>query len=192
MITQYENIVEISLSWSVCRFILTRKFSWLRMVASVDNGYPQPFRLEPRGSADDPVTHNSELNSSTILDIPPMSSCPHWLPRCVSLWFLTANLPGPRCYEVSWLENNRSSCPHVTLCPQSNNSDKFNFVLNSKDTTHTPDAYKQQFLLWQRAEVSDMSTSLVLVVVLASRKTAAANEAFSGQEQQRLLLLLHT
>ena len=41
------------------------------MVASVDNGNLQPLRLEPRGSADDPVTHNSERNSSTILDIPP-------------------------------------------------------------------------------------------------------------------------
>ena len=41
------------------------------MVASVDNGNLQPFRLEPRGSADDPVTRNSEWNSSTILDIPP-------------------------------------------------------------------------------------------------------------------------
>ena len=40
------------------------------MVASVDNSNLQPFRLEPRGSADDPVTHNSEWNSSTILDIP--------------------------------------------------------------------------------------------------------------------------
>ena len=41
------------------------------MVASVDNDNLQPFRLEPRGSADDPVTHNSEWSSSTILDIPP-------------------------------------------------------------------------------------------------------------------------
>ena len=162
------------------------------MVASVDNGYLQPFRLEPRGSADDPVTHSMQRVEFFYNSwYSPMSSCPHWLPRCVSLWFLTANLPGPRCYEVSWLENNRSSCPHVTLCPQSNNSDKFNFVLNSKDTTHTPDACKQQFLLWQTAGVSDMSSSLVLVVVLASWKTAAAGEAFSGQEQQRLLLLLH-
>ena len=38
-----------------------------------------------------------------------------------------------------------------------------------------------------------MSTSLVLVVVLASWITAAASEAFSGQERQRLtcILLLH-
>ena len=41
------------------------------MVASVDNGNLQSFRLEPRGSADDPVTHNSEWNSSIILDVPP-------------------------------------------------------------------------------------------------------------------------
>ena len=41
------------------------------MVASVDNGNLQPFRLEPRGSADDPVTHTSEWNSSTFLDISP-------------------------------------------------------------------------------------------------------------------------
>ena len=40
------------------------------MVASVGNGNLQPFSLEPRGSADDPVAHNSEWNSSTILDIP--------------------------------------------------------------------------------------------------------------------------
>ena len=113
------------------------------------------------------------------------------LPRCVSLWFLTANLPGRHCYEVSWLENNRSSCPHVTRCPQSyNNLDKFYFVLNSKDTTHTPGACKQQFLLWQRAGVSDISTSLVLVV-LASWKTAAVSEAYSWQEHG-LLLRLHT
>ena len=44
----------------------------------------------------------------------------------------------------------------------------------------------------KRAGVSDMSTRLVLVVVLPCWKTAAASEAFSGQEQQRLLLLLHT
>ena len=41
------------------------------MVASVVSGNLQLFRLEPRGSADDSVTHNSEWNSSTALDIPP-------------------------------------------------------------------------------------------------------------------------
>ena len=41
------------------------------MVASFDNGNLQPLSLEPMGSADDPVTRNSEWNSSTILDIPP-------------------------------------------------------------------------------------------------------------------------
>ena len=71
MVTQYENAVEISLSWSVCRFILTRKVSWLRMVASIDSGNLLLFRLEPRGSADDPVMHSSEWNSFTALDIPP-------------------------------------------------------------------------------------------------------------------------
>ena len=41
------------------------------MVASVDSGILQPFRLEPKGSTDDPVTHNSEWKCSTALDILP-------------------------------------------------------------------------------------------------------------------------
>ena len=41
------------------------------MVASVDSDNLQPFRLELKGSADDPVTHNSEWKSPTALDIPP-------------------------------------------------------------------------------------------------------------------------
>ena len=48
------------------------------MVASVGSGNLQPFRLEPRGSADDPVTHNSEWNSSA-LDILP----------CLHVWLAT-------------------------------------------------------------------------------------------------------
>ena len=40
------------------------------MVASVDSGNLQLFRLEPKSSADTPVTHNSEWNSSKIIDIP--------------------------------------------------------------------------------------------------------------------------
>ena len=52
----------------------------------------------------------------------------------MSLWFLITNLPGTRHYEVSWPGNNHSSFSHVDFGPQSN-SDTFNFVLNSKDTT---------------------------------------------------------
>ena len=70
-----------------------------------------------------------------------VSSC--WLPRCVSLWFLTANLPG-QCYcEVSWPDdNNHPSFPRLAFCPQSN-SDKLDFVSYSKDTTHTSSPSKQ-------------------------------------------------
>ena len=44
---------------------------YLRMVASIDSCNLQPLRLEPRGFADYPVMHNSELKLSTALDIPP-------------------------------------------------------------------------------------------------------------------------
>ena len=39
------------------------------MVASVDNGNLQPFSLERRGSADDHVTHNSEWNPPTEVQL---------------------------------------------------------------------------------------------------------------------------
>ena len=39
-------------------------------MASINSGNLQSFRLEPRGSANDPSTHYSELNSSTASGIP--------------------------------------------------------------------------------------------------------------------------
>ena len=67
------------------------------------NDVMQPLRLEPRGSADNPVTHNSDRQYSRrqLLIFPLKSSCPCWLSRCESPGFLPATFPGPRCYEVS-------------------------------------------------------------------------------------------
>ena len=40
------------------------------MVSFLESGNLQSLGLEPKGSAGDPVTHNSEWKSSTALDIP--------------------------------------------------------------------------------------------------------------------------
>ena len=71
------------------------------MVAFVDRGNLQPLRLEPRGSADDPVTHNNDWKSCTALDISPRIHIHVGNANACSLWFLTANLQAPCCYEVS-------------------------------------------------------------------------------------------
>ena len=109
-------------------------------MASVDSGNLQPFCLEPRGSADDPVMHNSEWLLLQLLTF----SHVFMSTLATQMRIAVALDSQAQYYEVSWLENNHSSCPHVALCPQSINSDKFNFVLKSMDKMHTPDACKQQ------------------------------------------------